>query len=151
MLIYTSILVDYVSQNAPYFKYGSHPTHHSGGLLKKCPVQNFRPLWRWEPLSGTSSSFRKLVVVVKMLKFGHFRLKIGPLCFWNLTQNPWDYETRAQELTSGAIRMLLSFFVKIWEFFKDGRVWGFYYQMNFVVNFDIFYNFWYISALDELI
>ena len=88
------------------------------------------------------------VVVVKMLKFGHFGLKIGPLCFRNLTQNPWDYETRAQELTSGAIRMLLSFFVKIWELFKDGRVWGLFHQMNKVVNFDIFYNFWYISALD---
>ena len=56
--------------------------------------------------------------------------------------------TTAQELTSGAIRMLLTFFVKIWAFFKDGRVWGFFYQMNLVVNFDIFYNFWYISALD---
>ena len=62
------------------------------------------------------------VVVVKMLKFGHFGLKIGPLRFWNLTQNPWDYETRAQELTSGAICMFLSFFGKIWEYFKDRRV-----------------------------
>ena len=51
--------------------------------------------------------------------FAHFGLKIEPLCFKNLTQNPCDCETRAQELTSGAIRMWLSFFVKIWELFKE--------------------------------
>ena len=84
-----------------------------------------------------------------MLKFGHFGLNIGSLCFWNLNQNPWDYKTRAQELTSGAIRMSLSFSVKIWELFKDGRVWGLFYQMNLVVIYDIFHNFWYISTLDE--
>ena len=81
-----------------------------------------------------------------MLTFGHFGLKIGPLWIWNLTPNPWDYETRAQELTSGAIRILLLLFVQIWELFKDGRVWGFFYQMNLVDNFDIFYNF-HISLL----
>ena len=80
--------------------------------------------------------------------FGHFGLKLGPIQFINLTQNPWDYKTRAQELTSGAIRMLLSFCVKIWELLKDGRVWGLFYKMNLVVNFNIFYNFWYISTLD---
>ena len=48
------------------------------------------------------------------------------------------YRTRAQEQTSGAIRILLSFFVKIWELFKDGRVWGLFYQMNLMVHFDIF-------------
>ena len=89
-----------------------------------------------------------MVVVVRILVFGHFGLKSKPLWLWNLTQNPWDYKTRAQELTSGAIRMLLSFFVRIWELFKDGRVWGIFYYMSLVVNFDIFYNFWYISALD---
>ena len=67
--------------------------------------------------------------------FGHFWLKIEPLCFRNLTQNPWDYKTRAQELTSGAIRMSLSVFVKIWELFIDRRVWGLFYQMNLVVIF----------------
>ena len=45
--------------------------------------------------------------------FAHFGLKIKPLRFRNLPQNPGDYKTAAQELTSGAIRMLLSFFVKI--------------------------------------
>ena len=80
--------------------------------------------------------------------FGHFELKIEPLRSRNLTQNPWDYNTWAQELISGAIRMWLSFFVRIWELFKDGRVWGLLYQINLVVIFDIFYNFWYISALD---
>ena len=89
-----------------------------------------------------------LVVVVKMLKSGHFGLKIRPLCFWNVTQNPWDYKTRAQELTSGAIRMWLSFFVKIWEHFKDGRVWGLFYRINLGVKFDNFYIFWFFSALD---
>ena len=83
--------------------------------------------------------------------FGYFGLKLGPLHFINLTQNPWDYKTRAQELTSGSICKWLSFFVKIWEHFKDGRVWGLFYQMNLVVNFVIFYNFWYISALDRQI
>ena len=37
--------------------------------------------------------------------FGHFWLKIEPLCFRNLTQNPWDYKTRAQELTSLLLQM----------------------------------------------
>ena len=64
-------------------------------------------------------------------KFGHFELKIGPLCFVNLTQNSWDYKTRAQELINGAICKLLSFFVKIWEHFKDGRVWGFFLPHEF--------------------
>ena len=80
--------------------------------------------------------------------FGHFCLKIKPLCSRNSTQNPWDYKTGAQELISGAIRMWLSFFVRIWELFKDGRVWGLLYQMNLMVIFVIYYNFWYISALD---
>ena len=80
--------------------------------------------------------------------FGHFGLKIGPFRYWNLTKTLWDYKTRAQELTSGAIRMLLSFFAKIWEHFKDGRVSGLFYWINLGVNFDNFYNFWYISALD---
>ena len=57
--------------------------------------------------------------------FGHFGLKIGPFYHWNLTKTPWDYKTRAQELTNGAIRMLLSFFVKIWESFKNRAGEGF--------------------------
>ena len=35
------------------------------------------------------------------------------------TQKPWDYKTRAQEPTSGAIRMLQSSFAYILEHFKD--------------------------------
>ena len=49
---------------------------------------------------------------VDYVDFGHFDCKIGLLIFINLTKNPWDYWTRAQELTSGAIRMFLSFVVK---------------------------------------
>ena len=60
--------------------------------------------------------------MVKLVYFGHFGCKIGPVPFQNLTKNPWDHKTRAQELTSGAICMFLSFFEKIWEQFKDGRV-----------------------------
>ena len=60
-----------------------------------------------------------MVVVVKKLIFGHFGLEIGPLWPGNRNKNPWDYKTRAQELTSGAIRMFLSSFVEIWEHFKD--------------------------------
>ena len=84
----------------------------------------------------------------KNVNFKVFWLQIGPLCVWNLTQNPWDYKTRAQELTSGAIRMLLSFFVRIWEHFKDGRVWGLFYRIYLGVKFDNFYIFLYILALD---
>ena len=80
--------------------------------------------------------------------FVHFGLKIGPFYHWNLTKTPWDYKSRAQELTRGAIRMLLSFFAKIWEHFKDGRVSGLFYRINLGVNLDIFYNFWYILAMD---
>ena len=54
-----------------------------------------------------------------IVDFGHFGSKFELLPFQNLTKNPWDYKTRAQELTSGAIRMFLSSFVKIWEHFKD--------------------------------
>ena len=52
-----------------------------------------------------------------MLKFGHFGLKIGPLSFQDLTKNPWDHKTRAQKLTSGAIRMFLSLFA--WTDFDE--------------------------------
>ena len=57
-----------------------------------------------------------------IVDFGHFGSKFELLPFQNLTKNPWDYKTRAQELTSGAIRMFLLYFSKIWEHFKDGRV-----------------------------
>ena len=57
-----------------------------------------------------------------MIDFGHFGYKIELLFFTNLTKNPWVHKTRAQELTSGAICMFLSFFGKIWEYFKDRRV-----------------------------
>ena len=82
-----------------------------------------------------------VILVILGSKLGHFAFEI-------LTKNPWDYKTRAQELTSGAIRMLLSFFVKIWEHFKDGRVWGLFYRINLGVKFDNFYIFWFFSALD---
>ena len=88
------------------------------------------------------------VVVVKKLIFGHFGLEIGPLWPGNRNKNPWDYKTRAQELTSGAIRMFLSLFVKIWEHFKDGAEWWSFCRMNFGVKIDSFYKFGYISALD---
>ena len=45
--------------------------------------------------------------------FGHFGLQIELLRSRNLTQNPCDYKTGAQELISGAIRMSLSFNVRI--------------------------------------
>ena len=54
--------------------------------------------------------------------FGHFGGKIGLLLFTYLTKNSWDYEIRAQELASGAIRMFLAFLSKIWYHFKGGRV-----------------------------
>ena len=64
----------------------------------------------------------KIIGFVKIAIFGHFGqfgLKIRPLWLGNRNKNPWDYKTRAQELTSGAIRMFLSSFVEIWEHFKD--------------------------------
>ena len=73
-----------------------------------------------------------------MFKFGHFGLKIGPLRFWNLTKNPWDYETRAQELTSGAIHTFLSLLVLIWESFKDGAWEGFFAAWNLGVIWTFF-------------
>ena len=79
--------------------------------------ETFDPFWAPRvPLFHDSF----MVVEAKMLVFGHFGLKIKPLQLWNLTKNSWDYKTRAQELTSVAIHMLLSSFVKIWEHhFKD--------------------------------
>ena len=74
---------------------------------------------------------------------------IGQLLFWNLTKNPSDFETRAQELTSGAIGMFLSLFVEIWENFKDERVWRSKCSFNFRCHFDIFYEYWYFLALDR--
>ena len=62
------------------------------------------------------------MAVIEIVVFNHFGCKIELLRFTNLTKNSWDYKTRAQELTSGAIRMFLSFFGKIWEHYKDGRV-----------------------------
>ena len=55
-------------------------------------------------------------------RFGNTYGKIGLLLSLNLTLSPWDYKKKAQDLTSGAICMFLSFFGKIWEHFKDGRV-----------------------------
>ena len=40
------------------------------------------------------------MVVAKIVDFGHFGCKIGPLVIRNLNQNLWDYKTRAQKLTS---------------------------------------------------
>ena len=55
-------------------------------------------------------------------RFGNTYGKIGLLLSLNLTLSPWDYKKKAQDLTSGAICMFLSFFGKIWEYFKDRRV-----------------------------
>ena len=57
-----------------------------------------------------------------IVDYCHFNCKFEVFPFQNLTKNPWDYKTRAHELTSGAIRMFLSYFSKIWEHFKDGKV-----------------------------
>ena len=81
--------------------------------------------------------------------FSHLDRKIGPLCVRNCTYNPWDYKTRAQELTSGAIRMLLSLFLRIWERFKDQMVWGSFRNVDFKGNFNSFYKFLYILALNR--
>ena len=62
------------------------------------------------------------MAVVKIVDFSHFGCKIGLPLFTNLTKNPWDNKTRAQELTSSAIRMFLSFLDEIWEYLNDGRV-----------------------------
>ena len=78
--------------------------------------------------------------------FGHFGRKIGPLCLKNRAYNPWDYKTKAQELTGGTIRMFLSLFVRIWERFKDQMVWGSFRNIDFKGNFDSFHKFWYILA-----
>ena len=62
--------------------------------------------------------------------FGLFGLKIGHLWLGNQNKNPWDYKTRAQELTSGAICIVLFLFVQIWEGFKDGACEGFFATWN---------------------
>ena len=60
--------------------------------------------------------------MVKVVDFDHFRCKIELLFFTNLTKNPLVHKTRAQELTSGAICMFLSFYDKILKYLKDRRV-----------------------------
>ena len=83
--------------------------------------------------------------------FSHLDRKIGPLCVRNRTYNPWDYKTRAQELTSGAIRMFLSLFLRIWERFKDQMVWGSFRNVDFKGNFNSFHKFLYSTGIKELV
>ena len=81
-----------------------------------------------------------------MLTFGHFGLKIRPLWFWNLTRNLWDYETRAQELTSGAIRMLSACYRFLLRFERFSKMewyegyfthWIWWLILTFFTIFDI--------------
>ena len=51
--------------------------------------------------------------MVIIVDFSHFDWKFKLLPFQNLTENPRDFKTRAQKLTSGAIRIILSYFSKI--------------------------------------
>ena len=49
----------YVPWTAPNFDADSHQSYHGWGLVKKHPMQNFRPLEQQEPLSGWPWSFHR--------------------------------------------------------------------------------------------
>ena len=51
--------VHYVPWTAPNFDADSHQSYHGWGLVKKHPMQNFRPLEQQEPLSGWPWSFHR--------------------------------------------------------------------------------------------
>ena len=53
------MLVYYVPWTAPNFDADSHQSYHGWGLVKKHPMQNFRPLEQQEPLSGWPWSFHR--------------------------------------------------------------------------------------------
>ena len=78
-----------------------------------------------------------------IVDFNYFSCKVEVFPFQNLTKNSWDYKTRAQELTSGAIGMFLPSFVKIWEHFKDeahgGKIAA---SISVVVFWSIRWNLW---------
>ena len=93
-----------------------------------------------------TSKIKGYVKMTIYCKFGHFGLNFGSLCLKNRAYKPCVYETRAQELTSGAIRMFSSLFVWIWEWFKDQMVWGSFRNIDSKGNFDSFHKFWYILA-----
>ena len=49
----------YVPWTAPKFEADSYQSYHGWGLVKKHPMQNFRPLEQQEPLSGWPWSFHR--------------------------------------------------------------------------------------------
>ena len=51
--------VYYVPWSAPNFDTDSHQSYHGWGLVKKYPMQNFRPLEQQEPLLGWPWSFHR--------------------------------------------------------------------------------------------
>ena len=51
--------IHYVPWTAPNFDADSHQSYHGWGLVKKHPMQNFRPLEQQEPLSGWPWSFHR--------------------------------------------------------------------------------------------
>ena len=53
------VVVHYVPWSAPNFDADSHQSYHGWGLVKKHPMQNFRPLEQQEPLSGWPWSFHR--------------------------------------------------------------------------------------------
>ena len=53
------LTLDYVPWTAPNFDADSHQSYHGWGLVKKHPMQNFRPLEQQEPLSGWPWSFHR--------------------------------------------------------------------------------------------
>ena len=81
-----------------------------------------------------------VILVILAPKLGHFPFEIGP-------KTPWDYQTGAQELTSGAICMFWPWLVWIWECFNDQWVWGSFCSLYPRGNFDIFCSFQNILAL----
>ena len=77
-------------------------------LITRNLIIDFSHVRQLEALNSFTTTRRTYgVAAVKIVDFGNFGCKIGLLLFANLTKNPCDYKTRAQELTSGAIRMFL--------------------------------------------
>ena len=58
-LVTYHVLAHYVPWTAPNFDADSHQSYHGWGLVKKHPMQNFRPLEQQEPLSGWPWSFHR--------------------------------------------------------------------------------------------
>ena len=80
----------------------------------------------------------KIKGYVKKTNFGHFDLNFSSLSCKNRSKNPWDYKTRAQKLTSGAILMFIVICIR-WDLRAFQRCKGMQYEGQNAASISVAY------------